>query len=352
MKKGDAYLFSFPFWLYVDRRDALGTCDASFGPNLIRFYPPFRSAPANFSPIPGLVSSTIPFEPGAAPSRPLAIVNVAVLPLLEADGGPGSIIRGSPKWDKPPAIFPMDSIRIDVVGPMSAKFSTQPLLLRLLSHLRLRTRQWWILRSAAVLLSYDRARFDIAENGAAIGAEFSNRSYGRIPFGFETGISNPIWMNCVEAAVRELEVPLYEMSLLDAFYFVAANDIRTAVMHAAAALEQAISENFTRLWIRKGPKKFRRGFLTGRTATVHISTDMDKYFARSFSREFPRAFEQLEKLWRVRVGAGLAGVYTFLYITLRQQDYALLMGAVGLFIVLAVVMYVTRKVDWYARDAS
>ena len=52
------------------------------------------------------------------------------------------------------------------------------------------------------------------------------------------------------------------------------------------------------------------------------------------------------------IGAGLAGVYTFLYITLRQQDYALLMGSIALFIVLAVVMYVTRKVDWYARDAS
>jgi len=52
------------------------------------------------------------------------------------------------------------------------------------------------------------------------------------------------------------------------------------------------------------------------------------------------------------IGAGLAGVYLFLYITLRQQDYALLMGAIALFIVLAVVMYVTRKVDWYARDAG
>ncbi len=52
------------------------------------------------------------------------------------------------------------------------------------------------------------------------------------------------------------------------------------------------------------------------------------------------------------IGAGLAGVYAFLYITLRQQDYALLMGAIALFIVLAIVMYVTRKVDWYARDVS
>jgi inner membrane protein len=52
------------------------------------------------------------------------------------------------------------------------------------------------------------------------------------------------------------------------------------------------------------------------------------------------------------IGAGLAGVYTFLYITLRQQDYALLMGAIALFILLAIVMYVTRRVDWYARDVS
>jgi len=52
------------------------------------------------------------------------------------------------------------------------------------------------------------------------------------------------------------------------------------------------------------------------------------------------------------IGAGLAGVYTFLYITLRQEDYALLMGAIALFILLGVVMYVTRKVDWYARDGG
>ena len=52
------------------------------------------------------------------------------------------------------------------------------------------------------------------------------------------------------------------------------------------------------------------------------------------------------------ISAGLAAVYTFLDITLRQQDYALLMGAIALFIVLAIVMDVTRKVDWYAGDAG
>lgn len=52
------------------------------------------------------------------------------------------------------------------------------------------------------------------------------------------------------------------------------------------------------------------------------------------------------------IAAGLAGVYTFLYITLRQQDYALLLGSIALFIVLAVVMFVTRRVNWYARDGA
>jgi inner membrane protein len=52
------------------------------------------------------------------------------------------------------------------------------------------------------------------------------------------------------------------------------------------------------------------------------------------------------------IGTGLGGIYTFLYNTLRQQDYALLMGSIALFIVLALVMYLTRKIDWYARDSA
>jgi inner membrane protein len=34
-------------------------------------------------------------------------------------------------------------------------------------------------------------------------------------------------------------------------------------------------------------------------------------------------------------------------VLLRLEDYALLLGSVGLFVVLAVVMYLTREVDWY-----
>ncbi|HTY61884.1 MAG TPA: cell envelope integrity protein CreD [Acidobacteriota bacterium] len=50
------------------------------------------------------------------------------------------------------------------------------------------------------------------------------------------------------------------------------------------------------------------------------------------------------------IGIGLALVYAFLFVILRLQDYSLLVGTAGLFLVLALVMYVTRNVDWYARD--
>jgi inner membrane protein len=41
-------------------------------------------------------------------------------------------------------------------------------------------------------------------------------------------------------------------------------------------------------------------------------------------------------------------LYGYLYILLMNQDYALLIGSLGLFVALAIIMYITRKVDWYA----
>jgi len=36
-----------------------------------------------------------------------------------------------------------------------------------------------------------------------------------------------------------------------------------------------------------------------------------------------------------------------MYMVLQLENYALLMGAIGLLAVLAIVMYITRKIDWY-----
>ncbi len=49
------------------------------------------------------------------------------------------------------------------------------------------------------------------------------------------------------------------------------------------------------------------------------------------------------------VGSITAVLYGNLYILLRSQDYALLIGSIGLFVVIATVMYLTRKINFSAH---
>jgi inner membrane protein len=46
-------------------------------------------------------------------------------------------------------------------------------------------------------------------------------------------------------------------------------------------------------------------------------------------------------------GVAMSGVYALLYALVLSEDYALLLGAIVLFVALAAVMLVTRRVDWY-----
>jgi len=45
-------------------------------------------------------------------------------------------------------------------------------------------------------------------------------------------------------------------------------------------------------------------------------------------------------------------LYGFMYVLLQLEDYALLLGSVGLFLILALVMYLTRRIDWFAIGAK
>ena len=46
-------------------------------------------------------------------------------------------------------------------------------------------------------------------------------------------------------------------------------------------------------------------------------------------------------------GGYFAALYGFMYLLVISDDYALLAGSLGLFVILAVAMVLTRKVDWY-----
>jgi inner membrane protein len=59
-------------------------------------------------------------------------------------------------------------------------------------------------------------------------------------------------------------------------------------------------------------------------------------------------------LANARAGAAAAGAfaatYALLYLLVTSESYALLAGSVTLFALLATVMLLTRKLDWYAAD--
>jgi len=45
--------------------------------------------------------------------------------------------------------------------------------------------------------------------------------------------------------------------------------------------------------------------------------------------------------------AALASLYTYIFVLIQLKDYALLFGSIGLFVILAVLMYFSKKIDWY-----
>ncbi|MBL0145049.1 MAG: cell envelope integrity protein CreD [Chitinophagaceae bacterium] len=46
----------------------------------------------------------------------------------------------------------------------------------------------------------------------------------------------------------------------------------------------------------------------------------------------------------------LSTLYLFIYVLIQMQDNALLFGSIGLFVLLALAMYLSRKIDWYGID--
>ena len=46
------------------------------------------------------------------------------------------------------------------------------------------------------------------------------------------------------------------------------------------------------------------------------------------------------------IGISLTALYTFIFVIIQLENYALLVGSLGLFIILSIIMYASRKIDW------
>ncbi|AXG74875.1 cell envelope integrity protein CreD [Flavobacterium arcticum] len=52
------------------------------------------------------------------------------------------------------------------------------------------------------------------------------------------------------------------------------------------------------------------------------------------------------KKFPLLITTSLGALYTFIYVIIQLENYALLVGSIGLFLILGAVMYVSRKIDW------
>lgn len=52
------------------------------------------------------------------------------------------------------------------------------------------------------------------------------------------------------------------------------------------------------------------------------------------------------KKFPIFIGISLTALYTFIFVIIQLENYALLVGSIGLFLILGAVMYFSRKIDW------
>lgn len=84
---------------------------------------------------------------------------------------------------------------------------------------------------------------------------------------------------------------------------------------------------------------FARGYLIASAATILLITG----YAVSILRRASAAF---------LIGSILTILYAYLYVLLQLEDFALLLGSAGLFVILAAVMFLTRRINWYNLGAG
>ncbi|MBN1907290.1 MAG: inner membrane CreD family protein, partial [Deltaproteobacteria bacterium] len=57
------------------------------------------------------------------------------------------------------------------------------------------------------------------------------------------------------------------------------------------------------------------------------------------------------KLFAATILGLLAVLYSYLFVILQLEDYSLLMGSIGLLAIISVVMFMTRRINWYGEEA-
>lgn len=176
---------------------------------------------------------------------------------------------------------------------------------------------------------------------------YTNRQYGNIlfekPAGFDTdilGVKFLFPINPYQSTQRAVD---YAILIIGASFlvFFLFEVLRKKKIHVIQYLLVGISLCifYTLLLSFSEHLGFNTSYLIASLATIGLIT---AYSISVFKEKMPSFL----------MGLSLSCLYGYMYIMLQMEDYALLTGSIGMFVVMAVVMFLTRKINWYGNTSS
>ncbi|GMN10844.1 cell envelope integrity protein CreD [Croceitalea sp. MTPC9] len=84
-------------------------------------------------------------------------------------------------------------------------------------------------------------------------------------------------------------------------------------------------------------QNFLKAYLIAGTAVIGLITIYSRTILKH--NKFP-----------LLIGGSLSALHTFIFVIIQLENYALLVGSIGLFIILAIIMFASKKIDWGNSD--
>lgn len=309
------HLFTFPYWCIIDREGVNRVLSISIGNREFKFYPPYRTSPANevFSPQPNKVL----FLHGLMPvNASYEIPKVSVYPLFNEDGIGISAFQAETHESWSPKRrnrkdMPVDTIRVDVFSEDNYEPTVE--LKRLMDILRVKSNQWWIGQ-----LPYSLDYISVSQEVDVNGNPTESLPVVNSPLVFvsvfqEKVIDIKLWSSALSDLGKNIDPKIYSIALLDAMYATSKQDNRRIVLDLARALDTAVDTHFYRIWTKnkmgtsgnysrkafmKGvPPKAGDAYNSSTSIPLLISHITQNILGQSFEESYPSEFLTLQEFW-------------------------------------------------------
>jgi inner membrane protein len=163
--------------------------------------------------------------------------------------------------------------------------------------------------------------------------EFTDNNNNILQSNFGLDLKLPV--DEYQKSMRSVKYAVMFISLTFLFYFF--SQIKQNVrIHPIQYLiiGLAICLFFTLLIALSEHMNFQYAYLIGSTAIISIITTYSFFIFK-------------DKLITSLLAGILIMLYGFIYVIIQMQDFSLLIGSLGLFVILSSVMYLSRNIDWY-----